>query len=219
MVLHELLATLDERIRPVTLTGQQVLPVVDALGSLFPAGGLVRGTSVMVDGPATTSLALALAVAASGQGSWTALVGLPTVCLVAASELGVALDRVALVPDPAPGTWATVVAALVDAVDLVVIGPCRIRPGDARRLSARARERGAVLLGVGAAWPEAPDVVVRTSGVRWEGIGQGHGRLVARRLEVEVTGRRGMARPRRATLWLPDADGRITAPAPLRSVG
>src|SRR2546430_11276252 len=81
--------------------------------------------------------------------SWCAVVGMPTLGLVAAAEFGIALDRLALVPDPGP-EWPTVVAALLDGVDVVVAAP----PGPvaaplAGRLAARARQRGSVLLPCG----------------------------------------------------------------------
>ncbi len=207
------LAAIDDRVRPVTLAEHHVLDVVEPLAVLLPGGGLRRGTVVAVGGVAATSLALALVSSASAQGSWVAAVGLPRLGLVAAAELGVALDRVAVVDTPDRGSWPSVVAALVDAVDLVLVGPARVRPGDARRLAARARERGAVLLPVGVDWPEAPDVVLAAHSARWEGLGSGHGHLRARRVRVGATGRRDAARPRSTEVWLPAADGSIAAVA------
>jgi len=54
---------------------------------------------------------------------------------------------------------------------------------------------------------------------RWQGLGDGHGHLQARRLTVEATGRRRSAQPRRAELWLPDPDGHIVALASERETG
>lgn len=209
------LRELDDRFRPVTLAERQVLPVLEPLAPLFPGGGLRRGSVVSVSssapGGAATSFALAAVAAASGQGSWVAVVGLPTLGLVATAELGVALDRLAVVDGVDRGRWPAVVAALVDAVDVVLIGPTRVRPGDARRLAARARERGAVLLPVGCDWPEAPDVALAVDAGRWEGLGAGHGHLQARRVRVAATGRRDAARPRATELWLPAPDGGVAA--------
>lgn len=129
------------------LAGERLLPVVPALESLFPGGGLRRGSTVAVTG--STSLALAVMAGPSAAGSWCAVVGLPALGLVAAAEMGVALDRLALVPAPGP-EWPAVVAALLDALDVVMVGAGPwVRPADSRRLVARARERGAVLLVVG----------------------------------------------------------------------
>lgn len=191
------------RVAPVALAGEQLLPVVPALEPLLPGRGLRRGTVVGVSG----SVALALAVLAgpSQVGSWTAVVGLPEVGMLAAAELGVDLARCALVPDPGP-TWPTVAAALLDAIDVVAVGAgeggVRVRAADARRLSARARERGSVLVVVGA-WPEPPDVRLSVAGVEWTGLGAGHGALRQRRLSVVRSGRGAAARECRATVELP----------------
>ena len=143
-----------------------------------------------------------------------------------------ALERLALVAEPAPDEWAGVVAAFVGAVDVVVMGPThRVRAGDARRLAARARERGTILIQVAASGPRAEagtgpragviEADLRLTGVeaRWQGLGHGHGHLQARRLVVEAGGRRRAARPRRVELWLPDARGAITAVAPSPTIG
>ncbi|MBW3548847.1 MAG: hypothetical protein KY452_12050 [Actinobacteria bacterium] len=222
-----------ERARPVALAGEQLLPVVAPLRPLLPEGGLRRGTTVTVEGASgTTALALALGAAASAAGSWTAAVGLPALGWLAAAELGVALERV-MVVSPPPAAWATVVAALIDAVDLVWAGPPpRLSAGDARRLVARARERGSVLVplvssgagvgvgvGTGAggrsgSWPSAAPVRLVVSSPVWTGpAGAGAGRLVARRVQVAATGRGAAARERRLDLWLPGPDGGV-APAP-----
>ena len=183
--------------------------MVEALEPLLGEAGLQRGSVVSVVGPAgsgATSLALALVAGPSASGSWVAAVGLPWLGLSAAAEAGVNLGRLALVPAPEPAAWAGVVAALVDAFDVVLLRPeRRARPADARRLTARARERGAVLvlLGPTGGWREGPDVVLRIDRTRWEGLGDGHGRLRSRRVRVEATGRRRAARPRTADLDLP----------------
>src|SRR5690606_36274173 len=142
------LVRLAERVRPVALADEHVHPVLPALAGLLPwAGGLARGVTVGCAGPGATSLALALAAEATRAGAWAASVGLPDLGLVAADGLGIDLHRFAMVEPPPPGRWAEVVGALVGAVDLVLLAPAhRVRPGDARRLAARARERGTTLL-------------------------------------------------------------------------
>ncbi len=181
------LGTLAARVRPVALARQRQLPVLPALGSLLADGALRRGSTVSIapGAPGTsgtsrapgasggTALALALAAGPSQAGSWVAAVGLGSLGLVAASEMGVALDRLALVDEPEPGRWAAVVAALVDGFDVVLVaaGPrLRRRPADARRLVARARERGAVLVAVGGDLPERSHVRLSVAASAWEGI-------------------------------------------------
>lgn len=188
------------RVAPVALAGEQLLPVVPSLERLFPARGMRRGAVVGVTG--SVALALAVLVGPSQAGSWTAVVGLPDLGALAAEELGVDLARCALVPDPGP-TWPTVVAALLDAIDVVAVRPpARVRASDARRLAARARERGSVLVVVGA-WPEGPDVRLTVTGAEWRGLAQGHGALAGRRLSVVGSGRRAAARERRVAVDLP----------------
>ncbi|WP_156869976.1 hypothetical protein [Sporichthya polymorpha] len=152
------------------------------------------------------SLVLALLAEASAAGSWCVLVGAPGLGLAAAAEVGIDLSRFALVPAPGQN-WARAVGALLDGFDLVVARPpADLAPAEARALTARARHHGTVLVSLGP-WPGAQ---VRLTPVhsRWEGLGNGHGRLSARRLRVSATGR-GTAggRTRSAELWLPAADG------------
>ncbi|MGH8963352.1 MAG: hypothetical protein ACRDWT_19540 [Jatrophihabitantaceae bacterium] len=119
------------------------LPIDPALGTLLP-DGLRRGSTVTVTG--SISLLLALLGPASASGAWCALVGFPHISAEAASEYGIELSRLAIIPAPGEG-WTTVVGALLDAVDVVAARPPRrLVPGDVRRLVARARTRDAVLV-------------------------------------------------------------------------
>jgi hypothetical protein len=197
-----------------TLADERLLPVVQALRPLLPGRGLRRGTTVTVSRSA--ALALALVAGASAAGSWVAAVGLPDLGIVAAAETGIALERLVLVPAPGSRAWPAVVAALLDAVDLVLVrAPARLPAAQARRLAARARDRGAVLVPLGA-WPEPADLRLAVTTSAWSGLGQGHGSLQARRVEVLVAGRGAASRERRALLWLPSPDGAI---APVAAPG
>ena len=142
------LRDIADRARPVALAGERLLPVLRALEELLPDRGLRRGSTIAVGGgPAATSLALALVTGPSAAGSWCAAVGAPTLGLVAAAELGIALERFPLVASPPPAEWPTVVAALLDAFDVVLAwAPPHLRAVAGRRLVARARERGSVLV-------------------------------------------------------------------------
>src|SRR5205814_4684183 len=113
-----------------------------------------------------------------------------------------------VIADPAPESWSSVVAALVDALDIVLLRPRRrVSLRDARRLTARARERGSVLVVLGDAWPEATDVRLSVVRATWEGIGDGYGHLQARRAVLGSSGRRSAARVKPVGLWLPAAGG------------
>jgi hypothetical protein len=212
------LRSLVARTRPVVTADQRLLPVLPGLEDLFVDGGLRRGSLVGVGGSAgATSLALAVAAGATRAGSWVACVGGQATGWAAAQELGVELERLVVVRTPETAR-ASVTAALVDAFDVVL---CTLERspshGEARRLRARARERGAVLVALerhprawGVApqrWPEEPDVSIRVVGGEWTGLGAGSGLLRARHLEVEVRGRRGSSHARRVELLLPGPDG------------
>jgi hypothetical protein len=205
------LTSLIRRVEPVSRADEQLLPVDGPLSDLLPGAGLRRGSTVVIcPGPVagTTSLALSL-LAASQAGSWCAAVGLPELGLVAAAGVGVSLDRFALVPNPGE-QWSMVTAALIDAVDVVLVRPPRrVRLTDARRLVARARERGSVLVPISSTWSEAADIRLRVVAGAWDGLGQGHGVLQARTVEVVATGRGAASRERRVLLWLPAPDGKV----------
>ena len=193
------LHALSEQTRPLTLAKERVLPVRSDLADLLPFGGLRRGTVVQVDSP---SLVFALAAAATAEGSWAAFVGTPSLGLAAASGQGVAIERVVTVAAPPPELAATVVAALVDALDLVIVGPKVVaRAADARRLAARARERGGVLLSLGP-WPEATDLRVMVARHHWGGLDRGHGHLRTWTVDVVVEGRGAASQGRRGLVQL-----------------
>ena len=110
-----------------------------------------RGTVVAVGGAigsGATSTVLGFAAAATAVGEWAAVVdGSGTLGGLAAAEAGVDLARLAVVRDVPRARWSTVVAALLDGVTVVIAElPRGLRVGDARRLVARTRERGAVLV-------------------------------------------------------------------------
>ncbi|GGK26148.1 hypothetical protein GCM10010124_18480 [Pilimelia terevasa] len=183
----------------------RALPVAPALSPLLPGGGLRRGSTVAV--ASGTALLMALLAETSRRGSWCAVVGVPAFGAVAAAELGIALDRLALVPRPGPD-WPEVVAALIDGVDVVAVAvPDAAPPALARRLAARARQRGCVLVPYGR-WDGADLTLRMTDGV-WQGLGQGRGRLCRRRMAVAARGRGAAARPREVTVWLPGDTGAL----------
>lgn len=199
----------------------RMLPVLPELRELLPGRGLRRGSTIAVASTGapgcggTTSLLLALLSAASSAGSWCAVVGLPTLGMAAAAELGIALDRLALVPHPGP-QWTTVVGALLDGFDVVVAAPTGPVAASVRQqLAARARRRGSVLVPFGGGW-EGADVVLSPVEGMWLGLGRGHGRLRARELTVSARGRGAAGRPRQVTMWLPAPSGpSVPAPEPV----
>ncbi len=213
-------ATLDPellaKIKPVTLAGERTLPVPAALSTLFPWGGLQRGTTLAVDGPAGWSLAMALLAEALGDEGWLAIVGVPDFNLVAAADYGIRLDRVLVVQDPGVGRWGTVVATLLESVEVVAVAPTStVGAKDVRRLTARAREQESILLHLdgGARWPTMADLTLSADVAGWEGLGMGHGHLQARRVTISASGRRGAAASRSVPVLLPGPGGAM-APVP-----
>ena len=105
------------------------------------------------------SLALALVAAASGAGSWCALVGVTGLGAVAAQDIGVDLTRLAVVPRPG-AAWAEVVATLVGGVDLVVLRPLPTPSVHGPPGWWRGSESAGPCCGVrgGSGWPEHPDI-------------------------------------------------------------
>lgn len=183
-----------------------VLPVRADLAALLPAGGLPKGATIAVDGSA--ALLLTLLATATSEGSWAVVVGMPDLGLLAANEIGVALHRLALISDPGDEV-ASVVAALLDGVDLVVIAAAKLVRGGtkgqamARRLAARARNRGAVLIpfGAGGLWPAA-ELRLSATDRRWKGIDNGRGYLSGHDTTVTVRGRGSAVRPTQLSLTL-----------------
>ena len=203
------LADLVTLTSPVTLAKDQALPVNEAASALLPRGVLQRGMSITIRGKVRRSLALALAAQASSEGSWVVFVGVGGIGLAAAEEFGLDLTRVALIDDPGDD-WATVVAALVGSVDMIVTEtPARIRQRDGRRLSARLRERGSVIVELqrNAEAVLQGDVTLNTDMAAWEGLNRGHGRLQQRRVIVRTGGRGAASKGNKVEMWLPGTKG------------
>ncbi|MFI5692531.1 hypothetical protein ACIA58_11875 [Kribbella sp. NPDC051586] len=188
------------------------LPTHPAVSELL-AGASLRGGSVYsVRGSA--ALVMALMAGPSAEGAWCGVVGVPSFGAEAARGLGVDLERLVLVPDPGR-EWLSVVAALVDALTVVVVRPPgEVTPGEASRLAARLRTRGAMLIAYGS-WPGS-EARFEIESNTWTGLGDGEGLLTARRATVAVTGRRAAVRARRHELWLPAPDGAIRSAEPAR---
>jgi hypothetical protein len=182
------------RAAPAVLARDRLLTVDGPVGAHLPAGGVRRGSTVALDGPpgaGSTTVACALIAAATAMGEWAAVVDSDgTFGGRAAAEAGVALERCAIVRHVPARTWSTVVAALLDGVAVVVADvPRHVRLGDARRLTARARERASVLVARGA-WPAEAALRLHAQGGPWTGLGAGSGLLAERTvgLDIEATG-------------------------------
>jgi len=198
----------------------RALPTLPAFASLLPGGALQAGGVYSIDGSMT--LLMGLLSAASTDGAWCGVVGVPEFGAEAAARFGIELERLVLVRNPGT-SWLPVAAALTDALTIVVVRPAGERGAsertvtdtDAAKLAARLRQRGSVLISFGSRWPGS-EAILTVTGSRWSGIGRGHGypreRLVTVRSEV-----RG-GRARLAQLRLPGdyaADAKPTAAVPM----
>ncbi|OBI06008.1 hypothetical protein A5735_00515 [Mycolicibacter heraklionensis] len=174
---------------------EAVLPVPSLLAEVLPAG-LPRGTVAVLSGARSLMLSMVATVTAAGRNA--AIVGQPDLGLLAASEMGADLSRLAVIPDPGndPVEVATV---LMDGMDLVVLGlgGRSVPPARTRVVLARARHRGCALLVSGGTWQgTALQLDARVSG--YETVGDtmagggavpGFGRIGAVRIEVRAAGR------------------------------
>lgn len=229
---------MPDHLRHVTsgaLAGERTVVVHPALATVLPQG-VVRGSTLVCSGAAAVSTALLLAAAPSQAGAWVGVVGLPTFAPQACREMGAALERVVLVRSQSvtldDGTWASVLGAMVDGFDIVVVGAAaQVRPATARRVQARLQRRGGVLVLVGQPGAFTADVHIGTTAV-WHGLGQGDGHLRRRVVQVTVDGRR-IPRARYDELAMPSTGGEVVSvggapaevpersapPTPLRRTG
>jgi hypothetical protein len=180
------------------------LPLLAPMQPLF-GGRLRRGAVVAIEGEVgRSSLAMMMLAGVSAAGGWCGVVNVPSFGCVAAQELDIRLEALALVPQTG-AAWADAVGALVTGMDAVLVATSMQVPGElARRLAAKARQHRCTLFTLGPAW-EGSDVRVSVRRQEWLGLGQGRGRLRSRRLTV-VASHRPHAE---LVLWLPTEDGRV----------
>lgn len=203
---------------PAVMAHERLLPVHPVLAPLFGVApgdpGLVRGHTVVCSGSAAMSCALAVVAAPTQVGSWAGVVGLPSVGVAAAAELGVVLSRTVFVAgaSSASSDTAAVISALVDGVEVLVLSRqvvASVSGGVMHKLHTRLQSRGGVLVLVGDPGSVVADVRLATTATMWEGVGAGHGHLQRRRVSIELEARR-RGRPTRADVWLPDHHGGLS---------
>jgi hypothetical protein len=201
--------SLAERFPELTAVAasERTLPVHESLTCLLPA--IQRGSTIACGGRAAVSLALALAAAPSAEGAWIGVAGIPELGIRAAADMGVALERLVMVGGELRA-WVDVLAAMIDGFDVILVGwrVGKLASGAVRRLQARAQSRGVVMLTVGVPALGA-DLRLTADDDQWIGLGNGHGVATARRVMIEIGGRR-MPRSQRAMMWLPDANGGLS---------
>jgi hypothetical protein len=166
--------------------GSRSLPTSAVVAPLLPGGALRSGVAYAA--PGSLALAMLLLAGPSAAGAWCGVVGIPEFGAEAARELGIALERLVLVPDPGEH-WLPVTAQLTEVLPIVLVRPPArgASPAETARLASRLRQRDATLL-VSGPWTGA-EATLETVGGSWSGIGTGWGYLAARELDVAVTAR------------------------------
>ncbi len=163
------------------------LPTDTDITSLVGHAGIHLGSTVVTTG--ATSLVHPILRAASQEGHWCGVVGMPAFGVLAAAEAGVRTNRLLLVPNPQK-KWADAAAALLDACAVVVVGVHEAFPiTQARRLSARTKQRSRVLVVTGShanKWPQS-DARISCDSISWSGVDQGFGYLHQQQLSVSVS--------------------------------
>ena len=196
-------AQFAQRVSARAEAGFGPVPVAPALASLLPSSGLERGGVYACAGDAPMSLLFSLVATATSVGSWLAFVDVPRVGLMAAHEYGVALQRIMCVSTGGhTQSYAQVVGALVDGIDLVVVSSPTCSSAEARRIVARAKASGSVLIILGRAGQFSPDVVLSSSTTEWHF----HMHASSRTMSVQAHGRR-VYNQRALTVQLPAANG------------
>jgi hypothetical protein len=202
-----LTVTQDHRVhelrqRVLRMQGAGVSRTMESLPGLTGVVRLKTGGVYATDSP---SLAAALLAGPSQAGEWTAVVGVPDFGLEAAAAYGLDLDRTVVVPRPGEH-WLSVTAGLVEVAGVVLVSPYAVvTDHQAERLRSRLRQKDAALICLGT-WPRA-DATLRVTRSTWFGLGQGHGRLTGRQVEVVVS---SGGSPRSVSLWLPSLDQTVT---------
>lgn len=216
MTRSQVVEQLRQRLGPVTLSRDQLVDVPDPLLPLFPFGGLQRGSLVGFGGAGSWSVAMAMTAAATGRNGWAAIVGIESLGLVAAAELGVDLNRLLVIESPGAHRLAAVIATLLESVEVILVQPSRpIGTQAGRRIKAKAKEKGRVVFDLEGAhhWPHAPDLVLTGKAEQWQGIGDGHGYLHLRQVHLNAQGRRSASQARSLSILLPGPT-RALEPAP-----
>jgi hypothetical protein len=227
MALHALSGDVVPLSKVPVFAHERLLPVHDALVPLFASSpdspaGLVRGQTVVCTGSVAVSCALGLVAGVTQAGSWAAIVGMPSIGVLAAATIGVSLDRTVFVNSSSVNQTGTAdsgtrgdsgaaLSALVDGVDLVVVARSvmtSLHSSVVRRLQNRAQSKGSVLVIIGDPPATSVDVRLTARSVQWEGLGDGHGHLRRRLVSVEMEGRR-CPRRRVHSVWLPDTSGAL----------
>jgi hypothetical protein len=157
---------------------------------------LSPGQVVGLEGPTglgLTRLGLSLLAAPSRAGMVVALDVRGWLSPASAWEVGVIPDRLVLIRCDDRKLWPQVAAALLEGVAAVYAEvPTGVSEQQLRRLAALNRARRAALM-LRPLRGDLPSGIahlrLRSTGVTWEGVDGGHGRLTHRRISLEISGK------------------------------
>lgn len=174
--LRDRIATISGRPPAVPVTTGRTVTVPEWLRVSLAAGGLPRGAVTAADNCPAALVDMLTSLTADG--GCAAVVGYPRLALAAVAAGGGNLERLIVVPDPAPHATA-VLGTLVEGVDMVLYAPAgEVSPSAARPVEARLRTSDCALLvcaGV-RSWPGARlHLSWHVDGVT--GLGGGSGRV------------------------------------------
>jgi len=154
------------------------------------------GRVVAMEGPTglgLTRLGLTMLASASEKAPVVAVDARGWLCPVAAWEVGVVVDKLTILRCDDLLMWPKVMAALIEGVRTIYAEiPKGIHDQVIRRLAAmaRARDSALILRPLEGTLPAGVSFLdVKAVGVDWEGPDAGHGRLVARKVRLELTGK------------------------------
>lgn len=207
-------------IAPVVLAKDLLVPVPEVFHEVLPRSGLQRGWATQVAGsPSGRVFAWALLSEVTRSGGWVAAVDVPGISLAAASEVGLSIERVLVISRVEAQNWADVMGALIGSVDVVMYASPqhRVQSSTYRKLLSRCRERGTILMQLASDSrpavrpPVEVDVSFDVQSADWRGLGNGHGCLESRTVNVTVSGRRIPGQPRTGSFMVPDTDGSVRA--------
>ena len=157
---------------------------------------LSPGKIVGLEGPAgwgLTRLGLSLLAAPSQVGTVVVIDVRGWFSPLAAWQAGVNRHRLVVIRCAERRLWPQVTAAVLEGVAAIYAEiPAGVGESDLRRLAAltRARKAGLALRPLrGSLPPGITHMRVSGSGVDWTGPDHGHGRLIGRRLSMEVSGK------------------------------
>ncbi|HDH03160.1 MAG TPA: hypothetical protein ENH15_02815 [Actinobacteria bacterium] len=154
------------------------------------------GRVIAMEGPTglgLTRLGLTMLASASEKAPVVAVDVRGWLCPVAAWEVGVVVDKLTILHCDDPLMWPKVMAALIEGVRTIYAEiPNGIHDQVIRRLAAlaRARDSALILRPLEGTLPAGISYLdVKAVGVEWEGPDAGHGRLEARKVRIELTGK------------------------------